>query len=322
MAKEAGRIRAGIGGWDFDPWRETFYPGSLSKARQLEYASRKLTAIEVNGTYYRTQTAATYAKWAKETPDDFVFSMKALRYTTNRRVLAEAGESVEKFLASGITALGAKLGPIVWQLAPTKQFDPDDLGAFFKLLPAKQDGIALRHVLDARHESFMCPEYLALARQHGIATVFTASDDYPEFADVTGPFVYARLMRTKSENSTGYTPKELEKWAKHAQTWAAGGEPEDLPRVEPAGKAGVPRDVFIYFISGAKERAPAAAMHLLAELGWKPEKQVPQEASVVRKAASKAAEGDSAKARAKKVPAKKTATKTAAKRAPAKKAAK
>jgi uncharacterized protein YecE (DUF72 family) len=270
MAKAAGRIRAGIGGWDFDPWRETFYPESVSKARQLEYASRKLTAIEVNGTYYRTQTAATYAKWAKQTPDDFVFSMKALRYTTNRRVLAEAGESVEKFLTSGITALGEKLGPIVWQLAPTKQFDPADLGAFFKLLPAKQDGIALRHVLDARHESFVSPEYLALARKHGIATVFTASDDYPEFADVTGPFVYARLMRTRSENPTGYTPKELATWAKHAQTWAVGGEPKGLQRVEPAGKTGAPRDVFMYFISGAKERNPAAACALLEELGQAP----------------------------------------------------
>jgi uncharacterized protein YecE (DUF72 family) len=322
MAKAAGRIRAGIGGWDFDPWRETFYPDSLSKARQLEYASRKLTAIEVNGTYYRTQTAATYAKWAKETPDDFVFSMKALRYTTNRRVLAEAGESVEKFLASGITALGEKLGPIVWQLAPTKRFEADDLGAFFKLLPARQDGIALRHVLDARHESFMCPEYLALARKHCIATVYTASDDYPEFADVTGPFVYARLMRTKSEIPTGYTPRELGAWAKRAQTWAAGGEPEGLPRVEPAGKAAAPREVFIYFISGAKERAPAAAMHLLAELGWKPEKQVPQEASVARKGAAKAAEGAATKAPAKKAAVKKAAAKATARKAPAKKAAK
>jgi uncharacterized protein YecE (DUF72 family) len=266
----AGKIRAGIGGWDYDPWRETFYPADVPKTRQLEYASRKLTAIEVNGTYYRTQSAATYAKWRAQTPDDFVFSLKALRYTTNRRVLAEAGESVEKFLASGITNLGEKLGPIVWQLAPTKRFDAQDLEAFFDLLPKRQDGVGLRHVLDARHESFMCAEYLALARKHGIATVFTDSDDYPSFADVTGPFVYARLMRTHSEIPTGYAPKDLKAWAGRVRVWAAGGEPEDLPRVEGAARKSGARDVFAYFISGAKERAPAAAMRLLVELGQTP----------------------------------------------------
>lgn len=269
MAK-AKRIRVGIGGWDFDPWRETFYPEKLSKAKQLEYASRQLTAIEVNGTYYRTQSASTYAKWAKETPEDFVFSMKALRYTTNRRVLAEAGESVGKFLASGITELGDKLGPIVWQLAPTKKFDADDLGAFFKLLPAKQDGVALRHVLDARHESFMCPEYLALARKHGVATVYTDSDEYPSFADVTGDFIYARLMRSQSEVATGYAKKDLKAWAARAQTWAEGGEPDGLQRVEEPGKKARSREVYLYFISAAKERNPAAARALLAELGQTP----------------------------------------------------
>jgi uncharacterized protein YecE (DUF72 family) len=207
-----------------------------------------------------------------------VFSLKALRYTTNRRVLAEAGESVGKFLASGITNLAEKLGPIVWQLAPTKRFDAADLEAFFKLLPPGQDGVALRHVLDARHESFMCAEYLALARKYGIATVFTDSDDYPSFADATGSFIYARLMRTHADVPTGYAPKDLKAWAGRARVWAAGGEPEGLAHVEDAGqktgtkagtKAGA-RDVFVYFISGAKERAPAAAMQLLAELGETP----------------------------------------------------
>ena len=269
MAK-ATRIRVGIGGWDFDPWRETFYPEKLAKTKQLQYASRQLTAIEVNGTYYRTQSPATYAKWRDETPGGFVFSMKALRYTTNRRVLAEAGDSVGKFLASGITELGEKLGPIVWQLAPTKKFDADDLGAFFKLLPAKQDGIRLRHVLDARHESFMCAQYLALARKHDVATVFTDSDEYPSFADITGPLIYARLMRSQAEIATGYGKKDLKAWAARAQSWAAGEEPADLNRIEEAGKKAKAREVYIYFISAAKERNPAAACALLAELGETP----------------------------------------------------
>ena len=269
MAK-ATRIRVGIGGWDFDPWRETFYPDKLAKAKQLQYASRQLTAIEVNGTYYRTQSASTYAKWRDETPEGFVFSMKALRYTTNRRVLAEAGESVGKFLASGITELGEKLGPIVWQLAPTKKFDAEDLGAFFKLLPAKQNGVPLRHVLDARHESFMCAEYLALARKHEVATVYTDSDEYPSFADVTGPLIYARLMRSQAEVATGYAKKDLKAWAARAQTWAAGEEPGDLKRVGEAGKKTKAREVYLYFISAAKERNPAAARALLAELGETP----------------------------------------------------
>jgi len=307
----AGKIRAGIGGWDYDPWRETFYPADVPKTRQLEYASRKLTAIEVNGTYYRTQSASTYLKWRAETPDDFVFSLKALRYTTNRRVLAEAGESVQKFLASGITKLAEKLGPIVWQLAPTKRFDAVDLEAFFKLLPAEQDGVALRHVLDARHESFMCAEYLALARKYGIATVFTDSDDYPSFADATGSFIYARLMRTHAEVPTGYAPKDLVAWAGRARVWAAGGEPEGVKRVEDAGRKAGARDVFVYFISGAKERAPAAAMQLLAELGETPSgAPAPSAAKAAGKPATK-------KAPAEKVP----GTKTAVKKAAVKKAA-
>lgn len=270
MAKSSS-IRVGIGGWDYEPWRETFYPETVSAKRQLEYASRQLTSIEINGTYYRTQSPATYAKWAAETPEDFVFSMKALRYTTNRKVLAEAGESVEKFLGSGIAEMGAKLGPIVWQLAPTKRFDPMDLEAFFKLLPAKQEGVGLRHVLDARHESFMCAQYLALARKHKVATVFTDSDDYPSFADVTGPLVYARLMRTQSDVPTGYAKKDLKTWAAHAVNWAEGGTPAKLPRVEAGDPAAKTRDVFLYFISGAKERAPGAAKQLLADLGWTPQ---------------------------------------------------
>ena len=261
------RIRVGIGGWNFEPWRNNFYPAGWPQARELEYASRRLTAIEINGTYYSTQSPATFAKWRDATPDDFVFSLKASRFATNRRVLAEAGESVQRFVGSGIAELAHKLGPIVWQFAPTKRFDPVDFEAFLQLLPAQAGGVALRHVLDVRHDSFRCADYLALARRHGAATVFTDSDDYPSFADLTGGFVYCRMMRTDAQLPEGCTPQALAQIAACARVWQGGGEPAGLPRIEPAPGPAAPRDVFMYFISGAKEKAPAAAMGLLRELG-------------------------------------------------------
>ena len=259
-----GKIRVGVGGWTFEPWRNNFYPAGWPQGRELEYASRKLTAIEINGTYYSSQKPTTFAKWRDETPDDFMFSLKASRFATNRRVLAEAGESVERFVGSGITELAHKLGPIVWQFAPTKRFDAVDFEAFLKLLPATTQGMALRHVLDVRHDSFKTAEYLALARRYGAATVFTDSDDYPSFADITGDFVYARMMRTDASLPQGCTPQTFEQLAACAQVWRDGGEPPGVPRVEAAPAAPVAaRDVFMYFISGAKEKAPAAAMALI-----------------------------------------------------------
>ena len=259
-------IRVGVGGWTFEPWRNNFYPAGLAHSRELEYASRQLTAIEINGTYYSSQKPATFAKWRDETPDDFVFSLKASRFATNRRVLAEAGESVQRFVGGGITELRGKLGPIVWQFAPTKRFDPADFEAFLKLLPREAGAYALRHVLDVRHESFRCAEYLALARRYEAATVFTDSDDYPSFADVTGAFVYARMMRTDASLPEGCTPQAFDNLAACAQAWREGREPDALPRIEAAPAPSAPRDVFMYFISGAKERAPAAAMALLKRL--------------------------------------------------------
>jgi uncharacterized protein YecE (DUF72 family) len=259
-------IRVGVGGWTFEPWRNNFYPAGWPHGRELEYASRRLSAIEVNGTYYSSQKPATFAKWRDETPEDFVFSLKASRFATNRRVLAEAGESVQRFVHSGIAELAHKLGPIVWQFAPTKRFEPADFEAFLQLLPAQADGVALRHVLDVRHASFMCADYLALARRHRAATVFTDSDDYPSFADLTGDFVYCREMRTDAALPEGCTPQALAQIAACAEVWRDGGEPAGVPRIEAAPAATTARDVFIFFISGAKEKAPAAAMALLRHL--------------------------------------------------------
>ncbi|HEX6361487.1 MAG TPA: DUF72 domain-containing protein [Albitalea sp.] len=266
VAKTAQRIRVGVGGWTYEPWRDNFYPKGLPHARELEYAAGRLTSIEINGTYYSTQKRESFARWRDETPDGFVFSVKASRYATNRKALATGGESVGRFVGSGIAELGDKLGPIVWQFMPTKRFEPEDFAAFLQLLPREAEGVGLRHVMDVRHPSFRTPEFLDLARRHRVATVFTDSDEYPSFADLTADFVYARLMRADAAEPAGYPPAALDRWAKACVTWAAGGEPADLPRVgEPAAKDKA-RDVFVYFINGAKERAPAAAMGLIERL--------------------------------------------------------
>jgi uncharacterized protein YecE (DUF72 family) len=262
------RIRVGIGGWTYEPWRETFYPDKLPAKRELEYASRQVSAIEVNGTYYSTMTPKAFQRWHDETPDDFVFALKANRFATNRRVLAEAGESIGRFIGSGLAQLGPKLGPVLWQFAPTKKFDPQDFEAFLKLLPADVGGRPLRHVLDVRNDSFMVPEFLALARRYGAAVVITDSPDYPSFANLTADFVYLRLMRAESQNPTGYAPDVLAAFTACARAWAAGDEPAGLPLV--AGDDGTPkaasRDVFMFMINGAKERAPAAAMDVIRRL--------------------------------------------------------
>ncbi|GAP35150.1 hypothetical protein ISF6_0721 [Piscinibacter sakaiensis] len=262
--------RVGIGGWNFEDWRDNFYPAGLPHARELAWASRRLTAIEVNATYYSSQKPATFAKWRDEAPEGFVFSLKASRFATNRRVLAEAGESVERFVRSGIAELGPKLGPIVWQFATTKAFDPADFGAFLALLPGAVDGVPLRHAMDVRHPSFLDPAYLALARRHRVATVFTDSDEYPSLADRTADFVYARLMRTRDEEPLGCTPAELDRWAAVTRAWARGEDPAGLPHVEAPASAAAPGEAFVFFISGAKARAPAAAQALLQRLGWQP----------------------------------------------------
>ncbi|WP_049622705.1 DUF72 domain-containing protein [Frateuria defendens] len=259
-------IRVGIGGWTFAPWRDNFYPAGLVQRRELEYASRRLRTIEINGTFYRAQSPATYAKWAAETPADFVFALKAPRRITEGRRLAQAGGEARAFIDGGLAEFGARLGPILWQFPPSRPFDADDLAAFLDRLPRDLDGRALRHVLEVRHPSFACGRYVTLARAHGMPTVFTDSPDYPSLADLSGPFVYARLMRSRAGEEHGYPANELDEWARRAKSWAAGGDPAELPHVLPAQAAQVPREVFVFFISAAKARNPAAAMALQARV--------------------------------------------------------
>jgi len=249
------RIKVGIGGWTYEPWRDNFYPKGLAQAKELNYASRHVSAIEINGTYYSTFKPETFRKWHADTPEDFMFSMKASRFTTNRKVLATAGESIQRFIDSGVSELGDKLGPIVWQFMPTKQFDAEDFEAFLELLPKKEGSRVLRHVMDVRHESFITPAYKALAKKHKVSTVFTDADKFPSFEEPEGDVAYARLMMADAKLKTGYGPNALDTWAERAQGWT------ESPKK---------RDVFVYFINGAKERAPAAAGALLERLGWKP----------------------------------------------------
>ena len=259
-------IRVGIGGWVFEPWRGEFYPKGLPQARELEHASRKLTTIEINATFYRTQKPDCFRKWAAETPDDFVFSLKGPQFATNRRVLAEAGQSIERFFASGVLELKSKLGPVLWQMAPTKKFDSEDFAGFLALLPQKLDGRPLRHVVEVRHESFLVPAFIELLRKFSVAAVVVESDKHPLIADVTGDFVYARLQRTSEKEKAGYPPRALERWAERARRWAAGAAPDDLATITAPSPQQGKRDVFIYMISGAKVRAPAAAMALIERL--------------------------------------------------------
>ena len=261
-------IRAGIGGWTYEPWRGTFYPDKWPHKRELEYAAGKLTAIEVNGTYYSSFKPATFAGWRDATPDGFVFALKASRYCTNRKILAEAGESIARFVGQGIVELGDRLGPILWQFMATKKFDADDFAAFLALLPRAEAGLPLRHAVQVRHESFAVPEFVAMCRAADVSIVFADSADYPAIADVSGSIAYARLENGVEEEPAGYTPAALDDWAAKARTWASGGQPAGLPYAAPdTAPPETPRETFVFVIAGAKLRAPHAAMALIERVG-------------------------------------------------------
>ena len=244
-----GSIHVGTGGWTFPPWRDNFYPAGLPHARELAYAGEHLTGIEVNATFYSRQKPASFAKWRDTVPSGFVFTLKGSRYCTNRRNLGEAGEGVANFVAQGLVELGDKLGPINWQLPATKRFDADEIAAFLALLPSAHEGLALRHAIEPRHESFADPAFFALAREARVAVVTADAEKYACFDEQTAPFAYARLQNARTELDSGYPEAELDGWVAKVRGWADAG-----------------RDVFCYFINGAKERAPAAAMELLARL--------------------------------------------------------
>ncbi|GEO98291.1 DUF72 domain-containing protein [Methylobacterium haplocladii] len=264
----AGQIHVGVGGWSFEEWRGAFYPKEIRKAGELAYMAERLTAIEINATFYGSQKPEVFRRWASETPEGFRFSLKASRYTTTRRVLAEGAESIKKFFETGPTAMGDKLGPILWQLPATKRFDRDDIAAFLELLPVAWNGRPLRHVVEAGHESFADPAFVALLREAKaeVAQVVLDDPDHPTIADVTADFVYLRLQRSRADVETGYSEADLDTWAKRLNTYAAGGVPDDLPTIGGDTSEKRKRDVFAFFISGAKVRNPAAATALIEKL--------------------------------------------------------
>jgi uncharacterized protein YecE (DUF72 family) len=262
----AGSIHIGIGGWDFDPWRGTFFPAGLAKTKQLAHVGAHLSGTEVNATYYSTQKPETFARWAKTVPDGFRFALKASRFCTNRRNLGEAAESIGKFCGQGFTELGDRLGPILWQLAPTKKYNPDEIRAFLALLPSSQDGLVLRHAIEPRNESFRDPDFVAMMRAANVAIVFADHAEYPLIPDVTADFVYARFMQAREEEATGYDAAELDRWAATVRRWAEGVHADGFDDVSDQPASGRPRDVFAFMINGAKVRAPAAAQALLARI--------------------------------------------------------
>ena len=259
-------IRVGIGGWNFAPWRGVFYPKGLAHAEELAYASSRLTSIEINSTFYSLPKVASVRKWANETPEHFVFSVKASMAAVNRRVLAEAGPSIERFLDCGILEFGPKLGPLFWQFAPAKKFDAADVEAFFALLPKERSGVKLRHAIEAKNPSFAVPAFYDLARKHGLAVVGVDSEKTSVPGDATGDFVYLRLQNTIADLPTGYKPADIKKWGARAQAWSDGETPKDLKPISDKAQAKKKRDVFVYFISGAKERAPGAAQALIKQI--------------------------------------------------------
>lgn len=263
----SGKIRVGVGGWSYAPWRGVFYPKGLKQADELAYAASKLTSIEINATHYRLQSPKSFRIWGATAPDGFVFSVKGPRLVTQQKVLAETGRFVERFVNSGLGELGDKLGPILWQFAPFKRFDENDFGKFLDLLPRDLDGYKLNHVVEVRHASFNAPGFIQLARDAGVTIGYVDAESWPSIADLTGDVVYARLQRGDDTHAAAYPPGELDQWAGRAKTWAKGQTPDGLPLLGPAeGKETRPRDVFIYFIHEGKLRAPAAAMALIERL--------------------------------------------------------
>lgn len=244
-----GQIRIGIGGWTFPPWRGTFYPDKLPQSKELEFASRQFRALEINATFYGRQSPKSWAVWAKAVPDDFQFAIKGSRYVVTRPKLADAKEGLGVYFAQGMAALGEKLGPILWMFAARRQFDREDIAAFFKLLPKTLDGISLRHAIEPRHESFRDETFFDLCRENDVAIVFGDDDEFPCIDADTATFTYARLQRMREEVATGYDDKALDGFAKRARHWHRDG-----------------KDAYVFMINGAKLRAPAAALALQERL--------------------------------------------------------
>ena len=244
------QIRIGIGGWNYAPWRGVFYPDKLPQAKELGYASRALSVIEINATFYGRQKPKSWETWEKMVPEGFQFAIKGSRFCVMRSRLCEGAEGIGNFFAQGFAALGPKLGPILLQFAKVRKFDRYDIAGFIDWLPEELDGLNVRHAIEPRHESFRDDNFFDLCRARNIAVVFEDSDDYPLIEADTADFAYARLQRMHEEVPTGYDEAALDRFAERARQWRKDG-----------------RDAYIFMIHGAKVRAPAAALALRQKLG-------------------------------------------------------
>lgn len=264
-------IRVGISGWRYDGWRGVFYPKGLPQRSELEYASRHFPAIEINGTFYSLQRAAYFRRWRAETPDDFVFAVKGGRFITHMKKLKEPGQALANFFASGLLALGPKLGPILWQFPASFGFDPERIAAFFRAVPrshreaaalarkhdrrvkdpcvAAEGDWPIRHAMEVRHRSFEAEAYLDLLRAHGVANVVADAPGWPRIEAKTADFAYIRLHGAEERYASGYDRDALARWARLVRKWAEGGD-----------------DVFVFFDNDAKVRAPFDAIELMTML--------------------------------------------------------
>ena len=288
--KKTGAIKVGISGWRYPGWRSVFYPKGLTQKNELSFASRKLSSIEINGTFYSMQRPELFASWDDETPDDFIFALKGPRFITHMKKLKEVRTPLANFFASGPLRLGKKLGPILWQLPPNFRFDAERIDAFLTMLPRDTEAASalarrhddklksrawlkidtarpLRYAMEIRHESFRSVEFIALLRRHGVALACADSVSWPLLMDVTADFVYCRLHGSEQLYASGYEDDALEIWARRAIAWVKGEEPEDAQRASAAPPPKrARRDVFIYFDNDAKVRAPFDALALQAKL--------------------------------------------------------
>lgn len=307
-----GAIRIGISGWRYAGWRGVFYPADLPQRRELEYASRRLSSIEINGSFYSLQTPESYARWYAETPDDFLFSVKGGRYITHLLRLRDVQTPLSNFFASGVLALRQKLGPILWQFPPDFRFEPERFEAFLRMLP--QDTLAaldlaqghsdwmarrtslhvdtrrpLRHAVEIRNESFVDPAFIALLRRYNVGFVVAdTAGNWPYREDVTSDFLYLRLHGESELYASGYTEEALDRWAERIRSWADGGEPRDARRIAGIAPPHAGRDVYCYFDNDAKVRAPFDAQRLMQKLGLAlPQPEI--ETRAPRKPARKAA---------------------------------
>lgn len=295
MRRRSRQVRIGISGWRYAPWRGTFYPRGLAQHRELEFASRAVNTVEINGSFYSLQTPSSYRGWHAATPDGFVFAVKGGRFITHNKRLRDVRVPLANFFASGVLALAEKLGPFLWQLPPNFSFDAERLAAFFDLLPRtraaavelarEHDGRLrtkpwlergpdqpLRHALEVRHASFQQPEFVALLRAHHIGLVVAdTAGKWPFMEDVTADFVYVRLHGDKELYASGYAPRVLAKWAQKIEAWRAGEHPaEARVHATPGPRARAGRDVYVYFDNDVKVRAPFDAMSLAHRFGLGP----------------------------------------------------